>query len=447
MDVQEFKINAEVDMVKPKSLRERLRALDAMDYYITPHTPNPLGPWDLFIYAYKQWANRKGRADRAEMLALAGVGGTLQGLVLVIFAIVSILLATIVLALGDSPMMGFIVAGGVVLGSFVMIVPAICTAIRRLHDVGKSGFEILKRVLALVALVICYGVGAYNIQSGWVMIGLGILSIAYMVYGWLLLKMLFFDEGDAGLNDYGPPKDYRDVYENIYGHRHVSESLIDTLEAIPNISSATDEELLYIIHNRGHLRHTIWGYVNMFQSQYYLYLKDWKLQVLYSILSSLSSRGGAVGSAIILSQVLMTSSGGGAEPGVYLAGGAAAIVLLWTFVDLFRMKGLVKKSNVETCIELLGEARWVLPQRGERTPIEVAHYMNGRKQWNYAYIALFSGAHYLYMNRLSRYFAFVLTFGGLGIWALFDLCTFYKDVALHNERYMEAGGINKPETV
>ena len=56
------------------------------------------------------------------------------------------------------------------------------------------------------------------------------------------------------------------------------------------------------------------------------------------------------------------------------------------------------------------------------------------KKTSTAYILLFFlGAHHIYMGSIFKQIAYWLTFGGFGIWMIYDLITLGKKVREHNE--------------
>lgn len=68
--------------------------------------------------------------------------------------------------------------------SLAMLIPGLAVAVRRLHDVGKSGWYYLLILLPII--------------------------------GWIWLLVLFFTEGDNGANEYGPnPKADYNEFEDI----------------------------------------------------------------------------------------------------------------------------------------------------------------------------------------------------------------------------------------
>jgi uncharacterized membrane protein YhaH (DUF805 family) len=100
----------------------------------------------------ENYANFEGRARRSEYWY---------------FVLVNIIIS-IILGLIDS-VIGISILGSIY--SLAVLVPSIAVAVRRLHDVGKSGWYFL--------------------------------LIFFLVIGWIWLFVLYCKEGDTGPNEYG----------------------------------------------------------------------------------------------------------------------------------------------------------------------------------------------------------------------------------------------------
>jgi uncharacterized membrane protein YhaH (DUF805 family) len=107
-----------------------------------------------YVDALKQFSNTSGRATRTQFW---------------MFTLINIIVAT-VLAVVDGMVFGGPILGG--LYTLAMLVPSITLWIRRLHDIGKSGFYLL---IVLVPLL-----------GG-------------------LVMLVFSCTGSDGANDYGDP--------------------------------------------------------------------------------------------------------------------------------------------------------------------------------------------------------------------------------------------------
>ena len=113
----------------------------------------------------ENYANFNGRARRSEYwyFTLANV------------------IATVVLAVVDS-VIGIQILGSIY--SLAVLVPGLAVAVRRLHDVNKSGWFYLLILLPVI--------------------------------GWIWLIVLFCTEGDKGTNEYGPdPKNQYDELDKM----------------------------------------------------------------------------------------------------------------------------------------------------------------------------------------------------------------------------------------
>lgn len=121
--------------------------------------------WYLIVVR-DNYANFTGRARRSEYWFF------------VLFsAIISFILQLIDYALFGIESIGWIS----LLYGLAVFIPGLAVSVRRLHDVGKSGWYYLLILLPII--------------------------------GWIWLLILFFTEGDSGPNEYGP--DPKNPYEDI----------------------------------------------------------------------------------------------------------------------------------------------------------------------------------------------------------------------------------------
>jgi uncharacterized membrane protein YhaH (DUF805 family) len=119
--------------------------------------------WFLIVVR-DNYANFSGRARRSEFWYFH-----------LISFVISIILSLIDLAIGYR----IDIIG--TLYSIIVLIPGLAVSVRRLHDVGKSGWYYLLVLLPVI--------------------------------GWIWLLILFFTEGDNGPNEYGP--DPKNPYEDI----------------------------------------------------------------------------------------------------------------------------------------------------------------------------------------------------------------------------------------
>jgi uncharacterized membrane protein YhaH (DUF805 family) len=89
--------------------------------------------------------------------------------------------------------------------SLLVFIPSLAVAVRRLHDVGKSGWLLLIIYGLLFAFVIAMfltglgmGMAGGDFSMAFIIPLLGIIALGI----WMLI--LFFTEGDRGPNKYGP---------------------------------------------------------------------------------------------------------------------------------------------------------------------------------------------------------------------------------------------------
>jgi uncharacterized membrane protein YhaH (DUF805 family) len=127
----------------------------------------------------KRYADFKGRSSREEFWAFLGFSIVLQvaaGFVGFIF--------------GVGPMLSGLVGA-------LLIIPQLAVAVRRLHDVGKSGMELLFPCLMLLALPLAFAFRGILPQ----IVALGFLGMTLLVFANLL--RLFLKKGMIVPNRYG----------------------------------------------------------------------------------------------------------------------------------------------------------------------------------------------------------------------------------------------------
>ena len=127
----------------------------------------------------KKYADFKGRASRQEFWAFLG---------LVIIA--QALAGFVGLLFGVGPMLSAIV-------SALLIIPQLAVAVRRLHDVGRSGRELLVPCIMFLALPLAFAFRGVLPQ----IVALGFLGMTLLVFANLL--RLFLKEGSTVPNHYG----------------------------------------------------------------------------------------------------------------------------------------------------------------------------------------------------------------------------------------------------
>ena len=127
----------------------------------------------------KKYADFKGRASREEFWSFLG---------LVIIA--QALAGFVGLVFGVGPMLSAIV-------SALLIIPQLAVAVRRLHDVGKSGMELLLPCLMLLAMPLAFAFRGILPQ----IVALGFLGMTLLLFANLL--RLFLKKGSTVPNRYG----------------------------------------------------------------------------------------------------------------------------------------------------------------------------------------------------------------------------------------------------
>ena len=139
-----------------------------------------------YLQVLKNFANFKGRARRKEYW---------------MFALINILMGY-AMTLLDYLTVGLLGSLGVfsLIYGLAMIVPNFAVTVRRLHDVGKSGWFMLWGIVPGI-LVFMAAVLSFSVNGGYAFMGFfGILTLGGFIY----LFVLTVTEGEEGKNEYGP---------------------------------------------------------------------------------------------------------------------------------------------------------------------------------------------------------------------------------------------------
>jgi uncharacterized membrane protein YhaH (DUF805 family) len=127
----------------------------------------------------KKYANFNGRASRQEFwcfFAFVIIANALSGLLGVLF--------------GSGPAIGGLVA-------LLLIIPQVAVAVRRLHDLGKSGRELIVPCVMLAAMPVAFAFRGILPT----IVALGFLGITLLAFANLLT--LFLKKGTTVPNRYG----------------------------------------------------------------------------------------------------------------------------------------------------------------------------------------------------------------------------------------------------
>ena len=141
-----------------------------------------MGAFELITQSLKKYADFKGRASRAEFWTF----------------FFFVLIAQSVARLVDTMLGGGYLGGPVaMLTGLLLFVPQVSVAIRRLHDINRSGRELLVPCLLLLAspLVLMFGSFLGRI------VGLGYAGVTLLMFGQLLLMLA--RKGSSIPNRYG----------------------------------------------------------------------------------------------------------------------------------------------------------------------------------------------------------------------------------------------------
>ena len=133
------------------------------------------------IYTLKRYADFSGRASREEFWCFFA------------FLIIANAAASIVgMLLGAGPMLSSAV-------TLLLIIPQLAVAVRRLHDLGKSGRELVVPCLMLLLLLLPLAFAFRGILPQ--IVALGFLSLTLLAFAHLLT--LFMKKGTTVPNRYG----------------------------------------------------------------------------------------------------------------------------------------------------------------------------------------------------------------------------------------------------
>ncbi len=152
---------------------------------------------------FENYANFSGRARRSEYwyFVLAN---------LIIGVLLMIVDSALGLKIGNSN-------SGILnsLYNLAVLIPGLAVAVRRLHDIGKSGKLLLLfygLMIAFVLVMVVSGLAVYMSNGGVGALGIGVFLPLLGILGiaiWMLI--LFCREGDRGENKYGSdPKAYEE---------------------------------------------------------------------------------------------------------------------------------------------------------------------------------------------------------------------------------------------
>ncbi len=153
---------------------------------------------------FENYANFKGRARRSEYwyYTLATI-------------IISIILSIIdeVLGLKFGSNQGILNT----IYSFAVFLPGLAVAVRRFHDVGKSGWMLVIMYVGIIALAVVSVVSGFAIGMAGDNFGAAVIIPILLIFGlviWLLV--ILCTDGDEGPNEYGAdPKSFGEEINEI----------------------------------------------------------------------------------------------------------------------------------------------------------------------------------------------------------------------------------------
>ena len=157
------------------------RAVEAQVYY-GDRTTQQRGFIDNFLYVLKNALNFSGRAPRREFWLFV-LASWLFGMCLSVISV------------------------GILFNLWLIVhfFASLSVAVRRLHDVGKSGWWYLLCMIPslgvyLALLTVVAGVATGRAEMGFVFVGILLVSLVVILY----MLYLFIKRGDDGPNQYGP---------------------------------------------------------------------------------------------------------------------------------------------------------------------------------------------------------------------------------------------------
>jgi uncharacterized membrane protein YhaH (DUF805 family) len=142
-------------------------------------------PLDWALLPFSRYFDFSGRSSRAEYWYFTAL-----------MWFVSLLIQLGRLALGEAVESVLIVVNALFgLGTFI---PSLAVAVRRLHDINRSGFVVLKYIIGIAVMLALMPFALYFVPLFGFVLGLGAVALA------LKFLVLMVIEGDRGPNLYGP---------------------------------------------------------------------------------------------------------------------------------------------------------------------------------------------------------------------------------------------------
>lgn len=142
-------------------------------------------PLDWALLPFSRYFDFSGRSSRAEYWFFTAL-----------MWLVSLLILLGQMALGEAVESVLTVVNGL-LGA-VTLIPSLAVCVRRLHDINRSGLEILKYLIGLTVALVVMSVAMFG---GAFLAGLSALAVIIISIKFLILMA---SEGDRGPNPYGP---------------------------------------------------------------------------------------------------------------------------------------------------------------------------------------------------------------------------------------------------
>lgn len=407
---------------------------------ILPNSKNPLSLVEVFEYVFKKgnWFKFSGRADREELIKVQVSAFLFTALLMITWSIVMAAIGLL-----DSESSGAYVVSAITLLVFLWgLVAHVSAFVRRLHDMGRSGWWVL---------------------------------LAWIPF---FEVWLYATEGQQGLNTYGPPTDYVKIKNEISpngeaSHKFISikgdSNVMTFMETMKSFSfswkgRADRREWIYTFIGIELISTSVWHFavsiVQLIGAGFSL-MESYLSPLEYVIYQNSLYLGGIIIDLMMIISIL-----------VFLVGGISTLVrrfhdgnwsawsLLYLLIPPLAAYFSIMKCSVDDgnrygdavdykmrkekflgmTLEEYTRAlvAKVSPQDGEVMTEEQISYVASQlgvlRDKGLAYCALlYQGSHRAYLNKPGTNILFNLTLGGLGIWFLIDAFRLPAMVEAYNE--------------
>ena len=142
-------------------------------------------PLDWALLPFNRYFDFSGRSSRAEYWFFTAF-----------IWFVSLLIVAAQQILGEAVESVLTIVNGLL--GLVTFIPSLAVAVRRLHDINRSGLVLLKYIIAATIIAVLMPAGMYfgGFGGGLLLLAAVVLALKYLI--------LMVSEGDPGPNPYGP---------------------------------------------------------------------------------------------------------------------------------------------------------------------------------------------------------------------------------------------------